>query len=120
MGDFKDLMRRVHALEKSHSKEVLKEKQKQILKLYEGLLEELDELVKKEIVNITIESHEIDVTIMIVSSEAIAVTEYDIFFNTLIITSDRKSIKVDSGTIIIELWFRCWEYRNREEQIILH
>lgn len=90
MSDFTDLMRKVHLFEEHHHKEVLKDKQEMIFKLYNGLLEEL-----KEESNISIEmkSEKYDITISITSTDDLCVSEYEVFFNTLMFISDFKNTK---------------------------
>lgn len=115
MSDFNDLMTKVHLLDENYSRLALKEKQDKIFKLYEGLYEELNELIKETIVNIKIDSGEYDVTIMITSSKGLLISELYVILNKLLFLADMKNIKIVEGRIILKLWFRCWEYRKKEK-----
>lgn len=115
MSDFEDLMDRVKLFNENYSKELLKEKQEMVFKLYEDLYEELYELTKETTVNIEIESGEFDVTIWITSSKDFLISEFDVMLNKLLFLADMKNIKIIEGNAVLILWFRCWEYRKSVE-----
>lgn len=112
MGEFKDLTNRLQLFEKNHRKKILKEKKKLVFRLYEGLSEELEELIKKTAVELKIESGEYDINILITSSDHLFISEYESFFNTLMLLADVKNFKITNGKILLELWYRCWDYHK--------
>lgn len=107
MGDFKDLMLKIHIFENTHRKDILKEKQDMIFNLYDGFLEEIKD---KKNMSTKIKAVENDITVLIHSSENLCLSEYDYYFNTLMCLADAKNIKIVDGKIKLVLWFRCWEY----------
>lgn len=108
MDDLKDLITKLQ--NENYSKEPLKEKQEKVLKLFDDLYDELNELIKGKIVNIEINLSEYDVTILIVSSKALLISEFNVILNELLFLADMKNMEIIEGKIALKLWFRCWEY----------
>ncbi|GEM_PF-6783839 len=114
MGDFDRLMTKIRLLEDEYSKEILAVKQEQIYRLYIGLKEELQERIENKDVRTEIVSGDYDVTVRIISPEELLISEYDVYINKLVRIADFKSMKSVMGKVVLELWFRCWEYCKRE------
>ncbi|MGL5438110.1 MAG: hypothetical protein ACRDBO_22480 [Lachnospiraceae bacterium] len=99
------------------SKTVLRQKKLLIMQLYEDMAERLS----------LDSSHEIEMgynddalTIKIRFREELLLTEFDDSMNKLLLLANYRRIVPGKSFVLLEMWYRCWEYEEKEDSGTLH
>ncbi|MGL5435720.1 MAG: hypothetical protein ACRDBO_10045 [Lachnospiraceae bacterium] len=104
MGDIIEKLRLVLA---GSVKEVNADKKELIMMLYNGLLAEFD---AEDGVEIEIEDNNDSVTMRLIFDE-LCISEYLLYLNAILLLAEAKFIRIKEQKVVLELWFRCWEYK---------
>lgn len=105
---FKRLMEKLEQLKSTHIKMQLPDRRRLIKQYCKQLIMEYEEDA-----NISIIDDKSGISIKITTTSIISCDEGGYSFNYLIGLANATSIETLDGTIVIDLWFRLWEWVER-------